>query len=79
MVWHHAPKPPRVEVDGVGKGEPAACPAGAANVALLGEDVGRWPTDKRVAALAMVVHCADLGNPGKPLPFSLNWCAFAAP
>ena len=62
-------------VDGVEPAETAACPADAANVAVLGEDVGRWPTDKRVAALAMVVHCADLGNPGKPLPFSLNWCA----
>lgn len=41
---------------------------------MLGEKLGRWPTDKRLSALAMIVHCADLGNPGKPLRLSLNWC-----
>ncbi len=48
---------------------------GAANVALLGEDLARWPTEKRLTALAMMVHCADLGNPGKPLRLSLDWSA----
>lgn len=46
----------------------------AANTGVLGENLGRWPTDKRLSALAMIVHCADLGNPGKPLRLSLNWC-----
>lgn len=45
------------------------------NVAVLGTDVSLWPPAKRTTALSMLVHCADLGNPGKPLPLSLNWSA----
>ena len=49
------------------------CPT--ANVALLGEELRVWPPEKRLLALSMAVHCADLGNPGKGLQLSLNWSA----
>lgn len=49
-----------------------------ADVAVLGDDVSTWPQGKRTVALTMLVHCADLGNPGKPLHMSLNWSARVA-
>ena len=52
-----------------------AAGACAANVALLGEDLRGWPPEKRLLALSLAVHCADLGNPGKRLALSLNWSA----
>ncbi len=44
-------------------------------MALLGEDLRGWPPEKRLLALSLAVHCADLGNPGKRLGLSLNWSA----
>lgn len=45
----------------------------AACVRQFGADLQHWPEDKRVNALQMLVHCCDIGNPAKPLPYSLQW------
>lgn len=44
-----------------------------ANMALLGPDLGAWPADNRARALQLCVHCADIGNPAKPLCLSQQW------
>jgi hypothetical protein len=39
----------------------------------LGPDVGLWPVTIRKYVLMMLMHCADIGNPAKPLHVSLQW------
>jgi hypothetical protein len=45
----------------------------ATNVRQFGADLQKWPEEKRAGALQMLVHCCDIGNPAKPLAYSLQW------
>ncbi|KAK9834015.1 hypothetical protein WJX81_002981 [Elliptochloris bilobata] len=47
----------------------------AASARLFGGDLGAWPAEKRATLLQMLVHCADIGNPARPLAVSLKWTA----
>ncbi|CAL8461903.1 g1434 [Coccomyxa elongata] len=44
-----------------------------ANLRQLGPDLQKWPEEKKQRALQMIVHCCDIGNPAKPLKYSLQW------
>ncbi|KAK9908731.1 hypothetical protein WJX75_002027 [Coccomyxa subellipsoidea] len=44
-----------------------------ANVRQLGPELQSWPEEKKQRALQMIVHCCDIGNPAKPLEYSLQW------
>ena len=44
-----------------------------ANLRQLGSDLQSWPEEKKQRALQMIVHCCDIGNPAKPLQYSLEW------
>lgn len=43
------------------------------SLASLGPDLSRWPPALRKHALQMLMHCADIANPAKPLHTSLRW------
>jgi len=45
----------------------------AASARLFGADLAAWPPERRAALLQMLVHCADIGNPARPLRLSLAW------
>lgn len=40
---------------------------------LLGTDLLAWHPEKRIQAMQMVVHSADIANPAKPPKFSQQW------
>lgn len=42
-------------------------------IRLLGPNLLTWHPEKKIQALQMVVHSADIANPAKPLKFSQQW------
>jgi len=42
-------------------------------IRLLGPDLSSWHPEKKIRAMQMVVHSADIANPAKPLRFSQQW------
>jgi hypothetical protein len=38
-----------------------------------GPDLRLWPLEQRVAALQMLLHCADISNPARPLAHCVIW------
>ena len=43
--------------------------------AQLGGNLREWRPEQRLLAMQMAVHCADIGNPAKPVQTSMNWAA----
>ena len=42
-------------------------------IRLLGNNLTAWHPEKKIQAMQMVVHSADIANPAKPLQFSQQW------
>lgn len=42
-------------------------------IRLLGKNLMTWHPEKKIQAMQMVVHSADIANPAKPLRFSQQW------
>lgn len=38
-----------------------------------GASLSQWPTEKRKTALKMLLHCADISNPARPLGHCTEW------
>ncbi|KAL4858608.1 Calcium/calmodulin-dependent 3' [Chlorella vulgaris] len=45
----------------------------AASLRLWGPDLAAWAPDKRVVALQLLVHAADISNPARPLRYCCQW------
>lgn len=41
----------------------------------LCSNMAEWRPEQRLLAMQMAVHCADIGNPAKPVATSMNWAA----
>lgn len=48
---------------------------GLAMGADLCSNMAEWRPEQRLLAMQMAVHCADIGNPAKPVATSMNWAA----